>query len=129
MKHFTAMGGLFGALSVLSSPPLFAQSSGQPLQIYWIDVEGGSSTLIVTPTREAVLMDAGWNREDERDAQHSKSGAAPDSGSVVLSSRSSSLFRLETMPTNSVDRSSTLSGFAESPFFSSSTMPVLSRCA
>jgi len=69
MKHFTTIGGLLGALTVLSSPPLLAQDSEQPLQIYWIDVEGGSSTLIVTPTREAVLMDAGWNREDDRDAQ------------------------------------------------------------
>ncbi len=39
------------------------------LDIYWIDVEGGAATLIVTPARESVLMDAGWDREDERDAE------------------------------------------------------------
>ena len=38
------------------------------LDIYWIDVEGGAATLVVTPEREAVLMDAGWDREDARDA-------------------------------------------------------------
>lgn len=29
------------------------------LDIYWIDVEGGAATLIVTPTGESVLIDAG----------------------------------------------------------------------
>ena len=38
------------------------------LDIYWIDVEGGAATLIVTPARQSVLMDAGWDRADERDA-------------------------------------------------------------
>ena len=45
-----------------------AQPAGA-LEIYWIDVEGGAATLIVTPAREATLMDAGWNRPDGRDAR------------------------------------------------------------
>ena len=39
------------------------------LDIYWIDVEGGAATLIVTPSQESILMDAGWDRDDERDAK------------------------------------------------------------
>ena len=39
------------------------------LDIYWIDVEGGAATLIVTPARQSVIMDAGWDRQDERDAE------------------------------------------------------------
>ena len=38
------------------------------LDIYWIDVEGGAATLIVTPQRQSILMDAGWGRPDDRDA-------------------------------------------------------------
>jgi len=38
------------------------------LDIYWIDVEGGAATLIVTPNHESILMDAGWRRPDNRDA-------------------------------------------------------------
>ena len=38
------------------------------LDIYWIDVEGGAATLIVTPQQESILMDAGWGRPDQRDA-------------------------------------------------------------
>ena len=42
---------------------------GDPLEIYWIDVEGGAATLIVTPDEETVLMDAGWPGLDDRDPQ------------------------------------------------------------
>ena len=38
------------------------------LDIYWIDVEGGAATLIVTAQQESILMDAGWGRPDQRDA-------------------------------------------------------------
>ncbi len=36
-----------------------AGAKDQRLDIYWIDVEGGAATLIVTPAGEAVLVDAG----------------------------------------------------------------------
>jgi beta-lactamase superfamily II metal-dependent hydrolase len=38
------------------------------LEIYWIDVEGGASTLIVTPQGQSVLMDAGFAGFGDRDA-------------------------------------------------------------
>jgi beta-lactamase superfamily II metal-dependent hydrolase len=37
------------------------------LDIYWIDVEGGASTLIVTPAGVSVLMDAGFAGFNDRD--------------------------------------------------------------
>ena len=39
----------------------------RPLEIYWIDVEGGASTLIVTPQGESVLMDTGYAGLGDRD--------------------------------------------------------------
>ena len=36
------------------------------LEVYFIDVEGGQSTLFVTPTGESMLVDTGW--EGDRDA-------------------------------------------------------------
>src|SRR5262245_55464320 len=33
--------------------------SARPLAVYWIDVEGGAATLVVTPAGESVLVDAG----------------------------------------------------------------------
>ena len=39
------------------------------VDIYWIDVEGGASTLVVTDSGHAVLMDAGYSGFDDRDAK------------------------------------------------------------
>jgi beta-lactamase superfamily II metal-dependent hydrolase len=38
----------------------------RPLKIYWVDVEGGGATLIVTPSRESILIDSA--QDLERDA-------------------------------------------------------------
>jgi len=43
-------------------------ASDKTLDIYFIDVEGGAATLIVTPQKESLLMDCGWKRDDRRDA-------------------------------------------------------------
>jgi len=40
----------------------------KPLQIYFIDVEGGQSTLIVDPEGESLLIDTGWDDFNGRDA-------------------------------------------------------------
>jgi beta-lactamase superfamily II metal-dependent hydrolase len=39
-----------------------------PLQIYFVDVEGGQATLFVTPAHESLLIDTGWPGNDGRDA-------------------------------------------------------------
>jgi competence protein ComEC len=41
----------------------------RPLEIQYIDVEGGAATLIITPAGESILIDAGWPGNDDRDAQ------------------------------------------------------------
>ena len=40
--------------------------SGRGLEIYWVDVEGGGATLVVTPARESILIDTGF--AGDRDA-------------------------------------------------------------
>ncbi len=40
----------------------------KPLDLYFIDVEGGQATLIVTPSGQSLLVDAGWPGFDGRDA-------------------------------------------------------------
>ncbi len=39
------------------------------LTIYYVDVEGGAATLIVTPAGESILIDTGWPGNDSRDAK------------------------------------------------------------
>ncbi len=40
----------------------------KPLEIYFIDVEGGQSTLFVTPAGQSLLIDTGWPGNQYRDA-------------------------------------------------------------
>jgi beta-lactamase superfamily II metal-dependent hydrolase len=39
-----------------------------PLQVYFIDVEGGQATLFVTPAGKSLLIDTGWDANNGRDA-------------------------------------------------------------
>src|SRR5689334_5230807 len=50
------------AIGVLAAP------AAGTLDIYWIDAEGGASTLIVTPQGQSVLMDTGFAGFNDRDA-------------------------------------------------------------
>ena len=45
-----------------------AKDDEKPLQIFFIDVEGGQATLFVTPDGESLLIDTGWPGNDGRDA-------------------------------------------------------------
>jgi competence protein ComEC len=52
--------------TLLAAAPLAAQTGD--LKIYFIDVEGGQSTLFVTPTGQSLLVDTGWGGHESRDA-------------------------------------------------------------
>ncbi len=41
----------------------------RPLEIYFVDVEGGQATLIVSPSGQSLLIDTGWRGFDGRDAE------------------------------------------------------------
>ena len=47
------------ALGGLMVQPLSAGQADGRLDIYWVDVEGGGATLIVTPQNESILIDTG----------------------------------------------------------------------
>src|SRR5260221_13317496 len=50
--------------TALGAPRAQAQ---KPLDIYFIDVEGGQATLFVTPSGESMLIDTGYAGNDDRD--------------------------------------------------------------
>ena len=62
--------GLLGlvAVALLTGSVGVHTQAPATLDIYWIDVEGGAATLVVTPGRDTILMDVGWPRADARDA-------------------------------------------------------------
>ncbi len=54
------MGGLLFAVCL--------SAAEKPLQIYFVDVEGGQATLFVTPAGQSLLVDTGWPYNAYRDA-------------------------------------------------------------
>jgi competence protein ComEC len=53
------------SILLLSAVSVFA---AQNLEIYWIDAEGGASTLIVAPSGQSMLVDTANRTADDRDA-------------------------------------------------------------
>ena len=51
-----------------------AATPARPLEIYWVDVDGGAATLIVTPGGESILVDAGEDRDSHADRIHRVAG-------------------------------------------------------
>jgi beta-lactamase superfamily II metal-dependent hydrolase len=55
-------------LIVIASSAAAQSGGGKTLDIYVIDVDGGESTLFVSPAGESLLVDAGWPGFEGRDA-------------------------------------------------------------
>jgi competence protein ComEC len=65
----TAGSYALGAAAQKTPPP----APGGALQVYFIDVEGGQSTLFVTPDHHSLLVDTGWAAHASRDAKRIRS--------------------------------------------------------
>jgi len=66
MKTLTALAA--GVAFVLAGGAVaWAGAADKRLDVYWVDVEGGAATLIVTPAGESVLFDTGY--PGDRDAE------------------------------------------------------------
>lgn len=54
--------------SLLLGSMTHAAQTSKPLQFYFVDVEGGQATLVVSPSGESLLIDTGWPGYEGRDA-------------------------------------------------------------
>jgi beta-lactamase superfamily II metal-dependent hydrolase len=73
MKTIVAFAVL--CFSLMGAPAFPSPQEGSTsLRIYWIDVEGGAATLVVTPEGASLLMDCGWpgTRDADRIAATAK---------------------------------------------------------
>jgi competence protein ComEC len=68
----------------LESALALPAAASHTVDIYFIDVEGGQSTLIVTPERESLLVDTGFAGFDGRDA-----------GRIVAAARDAGVSRID----------------------------------
>lgn len=80
LKSFISTAGALFLLAALSAQ---AHATARQLTIYTIDVEGGQSTLIVSPDGGTMLVDTGWPGNDERDAKRIQE-AMKDAGVTKL---------------------------------------------
>ena len=55
-------------LGALFASAVLCLQATKTLDIYFIDVEGGQATLYVTPSKQSLLVDAGWPGFSGRDA-------------------------------------------------------------
>src|SRR5918993_2817415 len=64
IRHVRPIAALVILLCALARP---AAQTAKPLDIYFIDVEGGQATLFVTPSGESMLIDTGYPGFEDRD--------------------------------------------------------------
>lgn len=70
MKRFVTFFMLATLVAALSIASVQSQNSKRrQLEIFYVDVEGGAATMIVTPAGESILVDSGWPGFDGRDAK------------------------------------------------------------
>jgi competence protein ComEC len=62
------LSGIFVGVITLLFAATLARGESKPLRVYSIDVEGGQSTLIVSPSGQSLLIDTGWPGFNGRDA-------------------------------------------------------------
>src|SRR5688572_31095472 len=65
------------------------------LDIYFIDVEGGQATLIVTPARESLLVDAGFPGSGTFDSKPADPRQARDARRIVAAARAAGVTRID----------------------------------
>jgi competence protein ComEC len=78
---------LLAALSLL----VFTATAAQTLDIYFIDVEGGQSTLIVTPAGQSLLVDTGFAANGFNDT----SNRGRDARRIISAARDAGLKRID----------------------------------
>ena len=61
---------------------LITVHAAKTLDVYFIDVEGGQSTLIVTPAGQSLLVDTGFAAHGFNDTSNRGSRRQPDCGRV-----------------------------------------------
>jgi len=87
------IAGLFAAGCIISASAL--ASGGNQLEIYFIDVEGGQSTLIVTPERRTFLIDSGFPGNGGIDSRPGNPKDARDANRIVSAVHDAGLNRID----------------------------------
>src|SRR5438093_11446569 len=74
---------------------LIAAPAAQTLDIYFVDVEGGQSTLIVTPAGESLLVDAGFAGDGTFQSKSGDPLRSRDAQRIVAAARDAGVGRID----------------------------------
>jgi competence protein ComEC len=72
-----------------------ALDGAKTLDIYFIDVEGGQSTLVVTPAGESLLIDAGFPADGTFESVPGDPAKARDANRIVAAARAAGVTRID----------------------------------
>lgn len=81
-------------LAMFSIPAAVAAGRGQ-LDIYFIDVEGGQATFVVTPDKETLLIDAGYAGQGDAQSRPGDPASARDPGRILAAMRDAGVTRID----------------------------------
>ncbi len=82
-------------LFAVTAAPGAAATLADALTIYFIDVEGGKAALIVTPSGESFLIDAGFASSGRFNSMPGDPATARDAQRVLLAARDAGLTRID----------------------------------
>lgn len=81
---------------MLTSPALHpAAAAGKTLDIYFIDVEGGQATLVVTPAGESLLIDTGFPSDGTFASIPGDPRKARDANRILAAARAAGVTRID----------------------------------
>jgi competence protein ComEC len=82
------------AIALLALAPAHGQTA-KTLDIYFIDVEGGQSTLLVTPERQSFLVDTGWAGSGMPGAKPGDPSQSRDARRIVAAARDAGIKQID----------------------------------
>ena len=90
-----AIGRLLVAGALLGIVPHAAAAQRKTLDIYFIDVEGGQATLVVTPAGETLLIDTGFPSDGTFASVPGDPRKARDANRIVAAARAAGVKRID----------------------------------
>lgn len=82
-------------LAFLLSSAIASSAAAQEMQIYFIDVEGGQSTLIITPAHESLLIDAGFPADGAFESRAGDAHRARDASRIAAAAAAAGLTQID----------------------------------
>jgi competence protein ComEC len=93
MKPRCAVAGVLVAVCLAIGPAVAAQA----LRIYFIDTEGGQSTLVVTPAGQSMLIDTGFPGDGKFSSKPGDPSQARDANRIAAAARDAGVSRINVL--------------------------------